>query len=1343
MTTSINLIPDTKPAKPPRSAPADSGTKGTGFTTQLDIEQADVLMRQTDQYANWQNLCQIHDSKCAKTAQIILERHKLLQNNYDDKTFSQQQFDFLTTQLEASGIYLPTFSAIKVAQEDISQTIPKTSIALPQPLTTAAIAPTVLTNKITDNSTLSEDDLLILDLISPDIGLNQIIVGYGDRDKAFLPLREFVQALDFPIKTNAESGTATGWFISEDRSFELDIAKKSIRINNENLPWDSGAILIRDENIFVDQRTLSKWFPVDFELSFSNLSVSMTPRERLPVQDQLDREKKRIGLLDKRDMSLRYPVEETQYKLFSFPVMDVSFTEGISAYNSEPFSRYYVLADGDLAAMGAEVFFSGDEDNWTKEARITLNRTDPDSKLLGPLNASEVFLGDVSPTSIPIIGSPDNERGVAIANGDINRSADFDSTRFEGNIQPGWDVELYRNGNLVKSLRAGNDGRYIFDNVDMFYGANSFQIVAFGPQGQQRVVEEKNINVGGDMLTPGKTYYSLSASQRNKTVLGLKERDDSAEESLRLNGKMEVGITEYLTATAGLSSVAFNDARHNYLQTGLNGGFSSFYGQADYIIDTEGGSALSVQGQVPLGPVNLKVKQESFFDFIAVDSTNEKIESRNSLGFSGRLPESSFSSPIVYSLTNYYTFYENSESGRLNSYLATNIGPLRLSNKLGWNYSDTGKKDIPFVGNFYASANIDDFRVTGGIRYAIGDESEINEYSLSSTWRILDDLSASGNLVQHTGATDRLNSNVGLDWDTGKVILSPSVSYDSEGGFGGFLRLSFSLGTDNINNDILLTSERRASKGAASALVYYDENNNKIFDQTDTPLPDVEIVARQSRKKATTNEQGVAYIANLKTFNPVDIEIDTETLEDPFWHPTTSGTAVVPRPGFTHTMEFPVVTTGEIDGTVFALNSNGEKQILSSIQLQIYNEENELVQTTNSDYDGFYLFEKVEPGTYNLRIRKSDLFRMNLTSADNIEIVINGDGTISNGNDIILHSLEKEAIPKTSTSDGEVDRVHPTELISSVTKPVPSNTKINIQSISVLDGSQGRNLTVSAIQNQIKPNVQRPLTGANSPNIPAAVEEKTNTKNSVTANSISIGDLSIVKETQKENVSKPSQPMILGDITGIEKQGKPFNSSLEFNRETTPREIQSVDQIFHQFSPILSIGNPIKPFTPIEQLDSRRRPSTVRTRSIQSNDKYISEAPSSSNPVLNKKNEDQIYGVHLASYRSAEDAHTGIAVLSKRLDGMIDKKQLKVIQVDLGPEKGIWYRVVYGSFDSAETAEMKTLELKPATDYSKTIAQARIQALPNNPSKLDRPRPLYAASHRTVANTYATMQNVK
>lgn len=988
------------------SGSATAGSTPGAFDASLRLEQADGLLRQTDQYAQWQRIRQSSDTQAQQLAELVLQRHALLTNHAEGASINWQALNQLTSQLRQAGINLP---------------LPPDQH--PAPITAPAKAPRTTSAKTSQarppDPMLREENQLILTLKCAAAGIDQTVFAYGDGDTIQLPLGEVARALDFSIQVEPQSGQASGWFISENRPFQLDASKRTITVNGTPFPWDERRIAVGDGDIFIDSQLLAAWFPINFDASLGELTVTLQPREPLPQQARLERERQRAGLTGNREMPLKHGLIDSPYEQFSMPIADVALSSGLDTKNGGKELRFShsIQAEGDLAHMGAKVFLSGQEDEALENARIKLERIDHAAGLLGPLHARQVALGDITPTALPGLNRPGVERGLAITNATAKRSRDFDSTSFEGNMLPGWDIELYQNGSLIQATRTGIDGRYRFEDVPVYFGPNTFQLLGHGPQGQKQILEEKTINVGTGMLAPGTFEYSLSASQRKDTVLGLDQySDDEQAQGARLNASFGYGLNNHLSLLGGLSSLTLDDNQHTYLQAGLGASAASLYGELDTIADTAGGSGVALYLQTNLGPVNLRGKHEAYSDFIDESDPERFLESRSSLGINGRIEPASFLPPLSLTLSREETVYADRDTGRTSARVSSQVKRLQVSNSLHWNDdADTSDSQAPVDGELQISGPWGRGRLSLGLGYELDGDEDLNRAYLSGLWPLHKGISAGGSLVRDDDE-QTTTARAFLNLDTGKAILSPSLSCDSEGNIGAFLTLSFSLGQDGADNDLLMRSEKRSGRGGASAFVYHDANNNRIFDGNDTPLPAVNVLAPQAGRKAVTSDNGMAQFTDLTAHTPTDIEIDADSLQDPFMQPASPGVAMMPRSGKVQRLQFPVISTGEVEGLIAVARREGGKKPQSGVRLELRDETGKVIKSAISEQDGFYLLDKVPPGTYFLGVAADNPRLQGMETAAPQRVVIGNDGTIHRGITFLLHPQPQTPAPPPVTA---------------------------------------------------------------------------------------------------------------------------------------------------------------------------------------------------------------------------------------------------------------------------------------------------------------------------------------
>jgi len=206
------------------------------------------------------------------------------------------------------------------------------------------------------------------------------------------------------------------------------------------------------------------------------------------------------------------------YRLLGVPFIDQTLGVGLRTGNGSRHTRanYTAYLTGDLLCMETALFVSSIKQNPSPDLRFTLARHDPDAGLLGPLRARSLMFG--SAVSVPSVAhiasrSPTGKGlGLMLSIRPITQPTRFDRHTLQGDLPPGWDVELYFNEALVGFQTSRADGRYSFDDQPLVYGPNEFRLVFHGPLGQQRV-ERQRFLLEQSGAPPGAFYYILAQHQ--------------------------------------------------------------------------------------------------------------------------------------------------------------------------------------------------------------------------------------------------------------------------------------------------------------------------------------------------------------------------------------------------------------------------------------------------------------------------------------------------------------------------------------------------------------------------------------------------------------------------------------------------------------------------------------------------------------------------------------------------------------------------------------------------------------------------------------------------------------
>ena len=175
--------------------------------------------------------------------------------------------------------------------------------------------------------------------------------------------------------------------------------------------------------------------------------------------------------------------------------------------------------------------------------------------------------------------------------------------------------------------------------------------------------------------------------------------------------------------------------------------------------------------------------------------------------------------------------------------------------------------------------------------------------------------------------------------------------------------------------------------GAASVRVFLDNNDDGIFDDGDEPLPGIRIKRQGNPGLEKTNKDGILLVTNLPPNRYVDMEPNLPDLEDPMWVPSVRGVRLLSRPGATSLVDFPIIVTGEIDGTTY-LYANNRLRAVGDVDLQLVNSHGKLVKTIKSASDGFYVISEVPVGEYLVRISPKQIQELGLYDVPPIQVKI-------------------------------------------------------------------------------------------------------------------------------------------------------------------------------------------------------------------------------------------------------------------------------------------------------------------------------------------------------------------
>jgi hypothetical protein len=193
------------------------------------------------------------------------------------------------------------------------------------------------------------------------------------------------------------------------------------------------------------------------------------------------------------------------------------------------------------------------------------------------------------------------------------------------------------------------------------------------------------------------------------------------------------------------------------------------------------------------------------------------------------------------------------------------------------------------------------------------------------------------------------------------LALAVTGEAATDGSLAIGLNLNFSL---DPGHGFTLSRERLASGGSVRARVYRDLNDNGVADPGEPFEKGALVTAGHAVAEKPTDKRGLVTIAGLQTFTPITVGIDGTSLSDPMLAPKKALQVVVPRPGVPAEVEIGLVGAGDVEGALVKSGGLG----FEGLDLELVDSAGAVVATARTDYDGYFLFDRVPYGKYRIRI---------------------------------------------------------------------------------------------------------------------------------------------------------------------------------------------------------------------------------------------------------------------------------------------------------------------------------------------------------------------------------------
>ena len=821
------------------------------------------------------------------------------------------------------------------------------------------------------------DDALLFEVRMGPYRVGDGVRGYATPEGVCIDLADTLMALDIPIRMDKQSRRATGWAFDERRTVTIDRLANVEQIANKSQKVAPHDIYDTPEGWCVATTAISRWFGATFSPDVNNAVLVVKADHKLPPEAAAERRARattaRPGVVF--DLA-SLPESRIAFRGIKAPSVDVVASLGglKDRRNGKRFDAQYELyAAGEIGPVAYNARLSSDRSGFPATLRVQAYRTDPKGRLAGPFHATTVAAGDVQGFSTPLVAVSSAGRGAMVTNRPVERSDRFDRIDLRGELPRGWDAELYRNGQLIAFAQDRADGRYEFLDAALQYGQNRFEVLLYGPQGQVRR-EVKSVPVGFDSIPPRKTYYWLGINEDGRDLIDLGRGPVFGRGGWRATAGLERGL-DAKTSVAAFAHTLMLDGfgRQSYIEGAIRRAFGSALIEASGSLERSGGTAFRAQALGEVGKTRYTI-ETIWANAFRSDRIASSVTGLHSLTIDHIFGEGHRSLPV--GLTARYTKrITGDDTTDIAARISANFGRMSMTGELRWR--DERRRfgpDPPGVleTGLLANARVGRVRLRGEARFRLSPETRfdsaivVGEWSAGRAGQIEDRYAASWR-AEIGYERDLARARVGLGYVRrfDRLALTTSAEAATDGSVAFGLNLAFSLGPDpRTDGRLRMTSEKLASRGAALVRVYRDLNMNSRRDVDEPWEKDVAVTAGRVPVDQMTDRRGETIVDGLEPFQPVLIGIDAASLPDPMVQPSLPGLVITPRPGVVATLDLPLVGAGDVDGTLMRAGGGS----IEGVDLELVDEQDRLVAKTRTEFDGFFLFERVPYGRYSVRI---------------------------------------------------------------------------------------------------------------------------------------------------------------------------------------------------------------------------------------------------------------------------------------------------------------------------------------------------------------------------------------
>lgn len=839
------------------------------------------------------------------------------------------------------------------------------------------------------------DDLLWMEVRAGEAELADSMNVYVSRAGVFLPLAEFSRVMDVAVGVFPGQRRAEGWVIEPSNRLVVDLARREAAIGGRAIPVGVDQAAIYGDDLYVRADLLEQLLPVRLNVDASAQVLTLTTTRPLPFEQRAERLRRQAALVDGSGEAVSTRVD-TPYRLASPPAFDVNIGGQMTKDGVDNASRFDVRVGSDLLYAGFEGYVGSDDNGEIGAVRVMLTRKDPYGHALGPLGGTRAAVGDVYSPSMPIGPAGVSGRGVFYTSAPLESLDLATPLNLRGELALGEEVELYVNEVLQRAQTSPVQGRYEFLDVPLAFGLNTIRLVFYGSQGQIRETVRR-INFGTGQLQPGRLVLRLGAVEQDRTVFDIGEARSGLDSGAgRVVVTADYGLTAGLTLSAGAARYRPQGRNARSLAAlGMRGSLGVFATQFDAAFDDNGGSGATGALATRLGGISLLGRHSEYAGGF-IDETRQ-------LGVTDQAPlrratdvraDGQWSGPgglgVPVSLN--ARRLVRADGGRLTSAelrASAPVGRFYASSSIAYEAEEAGASTTRrWLGGFDVTTLVSArLQTRAGLTYEISPDPALDTAYVTADWQISEAAALRLGAIRTLGPRTTTSFQVSHLWRARRFDLALNLAYETERqDWRAGLQMGFGFGYDPGPGRYRITRPGVAAGGSVAVDAWVDENGDGVRQRDEPGVPG--LIADTPAGAATTDSGGRAYATGLGDAPGARIRLSAEAIDDPFLIGGPDAVQIVPRPGRTSRIDYPMQRSAEVQLLAMMTRKEDQARAIAALAIMLVPENGGVPVAGRSDHAGVIFFERLRPGAYDLKLDPDQARALSISLVAPVRVVV-------------------------------------------------------------------------------------------------------------------------------------------------------------------------------------------------------------------------------------------------------------------------------------------------------------------------------------------------------------------